>query len=115
MTKYYPFDLYTSTNSNLEGLYKNIKKKKPVKYYPRTPEEDKLRPAASTTTASPLMQRLMKAKEIDTKLVEKKKRKEKDGEYFALLEEFQTNSKNIEIESTTPTKRFNNDSHKRRS
>ena len=104
MSRYYPYDLYTSTNSDFEGLYKRtVKKKKPAKYYPRTPEEDKLRPTA-TTTATPLMQRLMRAKEIDTKLVEKRKRKEKDGEYFALLEEFHTNSKDIEIESKTPTK-----------
>ena len=95
----YPFDPYISPVPI--SLLPSKTNKKPVvkKTVPRATKAIQPRATKAIQPPSPLIQKLMRAKEIDTKLTMKRKHKQKDGEYFALLEEFHTNSKDIEIES----------------
>ncbi len=97
----YPFDPFISpvpislkpSKTNKKPVIKKIEPRATKVIQTPDPLKQKL------MEGKPLIQKLLRAKEIDAKLTMKRKHNQKDGEYFALLEEFHTNSKDIEIES----------------
>jgi hypothetical protein len=74
---------------------KNFNKGRPLPTKKRVIEKQQTRPLIAPPS-SKMMQQIMKAKELDTLIEAKRKRGERDNEFFELLDQFQKNSKDLE-------------------
>ena len=92
------------TNRIIEEFNESMKKSSPKK--PRVNAAMKHQrdmPKAVPPLNKPLISKFMKAKELDTKINLLRKAGKSPRDFVDLLDEFQRNSTEIEIESRTPT------------
>ncbi len=93
-----PFDPYISFQRKpISVALKTTgsKPKRPLPTKKRVIEKQHTRPLIAPPS-SKMMQQIMKAKELDTLIEAKRKRGERDNEFFELLDQFQKNSKDLE-------------------
>ena len=99
-----PFNPYisftTPISTNLKTTVskpkpKNFNKGRPQLIKKKMIEKQRTQPVLAPPP-SKMMKNIMKAKELDTLIEAKRKRGERDNEFFELLDQFQKNSKNLE-------------------
>ena len=98
-----PFNPYISFTTPVSQSLKTTVSKKPKNFNKGRPlptkkkliEKQRTRPVLAPPP-SKLMKNIMKAKELDTLIEAKRKRGERDNEFFELLDQFQKNSKDLE-------------------
>ena len=89
-----PFNPYISFTTPISTNLKTTKSKpKPIKK--KVVQKQQTRPVLAPPP-SRMMKNIMKAKELDTLIEAKRKRGERDNEFFELLDQFQKNSKDLE-------------------